>query len=93
MYKELASYIDSKYDSKNTIVVVEPGGPIFWGLSNYLKNDFSIISAEYLINVDTTKTMIYVDEMLGDKYWENHLNTETQKKLELVPFVGVYLYE
>lgn len=93
MYKELASYIDSKHDSKNTLIVVEPGGPIIWGLSYYLKNDFNIISAEQFKTISTSKKIIYVDEMLGDKYWENHLNTENQKKLKLVPFVGVFLYE
>ncbi|MGO4819198.1 glycosyltransferase family 39 protein [Flavobacterium sp. W22_SRS_FP1] len=93
MYKELASYIDSKHDSKNTIIVVEPGGPIIWGLSYYLKNDFNIISAKYFKPKNTSKNIIYIDEMLGDKYWENHLNSENQKKLKLVPFVGVFLYE
>lgn len=93
MYKELASYIDSKHNSKNTIIVVEPGGPVIWGLAYYLKSDFDIISAEQFKMISTSKKIIYVDEMLGDKYWENHLNTENQKKLKLVPFVGVLLYE
>jgi hypothetical protein len=34
-----------------------------------------------------------VDEMLGDKFWEGHLNNLEQEKLKLVPFVGVFLYE
>ena len=93
MYKELASYIDSKHDAQNTLIVVEPGGPIIWGLSYYLKNDFNIISAEHFKPLNTSKRIIYVDEMLGDEYWENKLNFESQKKLNLVPFVGVFLYE
>jgi len=93
MYRELAYYLDSKHDANNTIIVVEPGGPTIWGLSYYLKNDFSIISAEYFKESNTSKKIIYIDEMIGDKYWENHLNTENQKKLKLVPFVGLLLYE
>lgn len=93
MFKELAGYIDAKHNANNTIIVVEPGGPIIWGLSYYLKNDFSIISAQYRKSIDSSKMTIYVDEMLGDKFWEGHLNNAEQEKLKLVPFVGVYLYE
>ena len=93
MYRELACYIDSKHDPQNTLIVVEPGGPVIWGLSYYLKKNFNIISAEYVGQLKKSKNIIYVDEMLGDKYWENKINSESQKNLTLVPFVGVFLYE
>ena len=93
MYRELASYIDSKHNPQNTLIVVEPGGALIWGLSYYLKYDFNIISAAHFKPTNNSKKIIYVDEMLGDKYWENKLNTENQKKLKLVPFAGVFLYE
>ncbi|NVO20252.1 MAG: glycosyltransferase family 39 protein [Bacteroidetes bacterium] len=93
MYKQLAGYIDTKHDAKNTVIVVEPGGPVIWGLSYYLKNNFRIISAQYSQSIDPSKKIIYVDEVLGDKYSEGHLNNVEQAKLKLVPFVGVFLYE
>ncbi len=93
MFKELAGYIDAKHNAKETVIIVEPGGPIIWGLSYYLKNNFSIISAQYSNTIDSSKKIIYVDEMLGDKFWEGHLNNAEQEKLKLVPFVGVFLYE
>jgi uncharacterized membrane protein len=93
MIREVANYIDNRHTPENTILVVEPGGPMIWGLSNYLNQDFRIISASTPKNIERVQTIIYIDEMLGDVYWENHLDNQQQEKINFVPFVGVFLYE
>ena len=93
MFKELAGYINARHDPINTVIVVEPAGPAIWGLSYYLDSNFYIVSAEYSKTIDPSKRKIYVDEMLGDTYWEGHLNNKEQSNLKLVPFVGLFLYE
>ena len=93
MYRELAWYIDSRHNPQNTIIVVEPGGPVIWGLSNYLINDFLIVPAQDAVTIDSSKKVIFVDEKLGDIFWEDHLNAVDQNNLKLVPFVGLNLYE
>jgi uncharacterized membrane protein len=93
MYQELAAYIDSGHDPKNTLIVVEPKGAMLWGLANYLKGDYSIISAKDYKTISNNKKVVFVDEMLGVGFREGNLNNEEQQKLNLVPFVGVFLYE
>jgi uncharacterized membrane protein len=93
MIKEVANYIDSKYDSNNTMIVVEPSGVAIWGLSLYLNKDFQLVPASSLSSMKYSKRIIFVDEMLGDKNWENHLNNEDQSQRLSIPFVGITLYE
>jgi uncharacterized membrane protein len=93
MYRELAGYIETHHDAANTLIVVEPNGPIVWGLAYYLKEDFSIVIARGYNGKTNKKNTIYVDELLGVSYCEGRYNNEEQKKLRLVPFVGVSIYE
>jgi hypothetical protein len=93
MIKEVANYIDSKFDSANTLLVIEPSGVGIWGLSIYLNGNFEMISASNLNSISTSKRIIFVDEMLGDKIFENHLNNEEQNRMNSVPFVGLIVYE
>ena len=93
MMREVANYIDSKFESESTLVVVEPAGVAVWGLSLYLHGDFEMLSADDLKFIGTNKRIIFIDEMLGDKISENHLNHEEQIKMKSVPFVGLIVYE
>ena len=95
MYKELAYYIDIHHKPKNTIIVVEPKDAMIWGLAYYLEKDFRIVSAnENKANqMNNDRKYIYIDEMLGFKFMENHLNNAEQQQKKLIPFVGLNLYE
>jgi hypothetical protein len=93
MMREVANYIDSKFESESTLVVVEPGGVAVWGLSLYLHGDFEMLSADDLKFNATNKRIIFIDETLGDKISENHLNHQEQSRMKAVPFVGLILYE
>lgn len=93
MYREVASYIDSKHNPENTIIVVEPEGALTFGLIYYLNKNFTLIPAERYRKGITSDKAIFVDENLGVPFRENKLHKEEQKELNLIPFVGVYLYE
>ena len=93
MFRELAAYIDSNHDERNTLIVAEPNGVLIWGVANYINGNFQIVSAEHFGGKSDSLECIFIDEMIGDVYWENHLNNAAQSKMKLVPFAGVFLYE
>jgi hypothetical protein len=62
------------------------------GVAYYLKNNFMLVSENKSISKSDTSA-IYIDEMLGLSYCENKFHKEEKKRLELIPFVGVFLYK
>ena len=92
MFREVAGYLDGKFDSKRRILIIEPEGPMIFGVAYYLQNNFKIVPASRAPKL-IDPTTIYIDEMLGVINDENKLHTEQQSKLELIPFVGISLYK
>ena len=66
---------------------------MLWGLSYYLKQDFNIVRASDHTFIDEDSKIIYIDEMLGAGFRENLLNKTEQDQMDMVPFIGVFLYE
>jgi uncharacterized membrane protein len=92
MYREVASFLDSQFDSKKRILVFEPQGPLMVGVAYYLQNNFKLVPAHKTpVNLDSTT--VFIDEMLGVEYSENKYHLEQQKSLELIRFVAVNLYK
>ena len=92
MFREVAGFIDSQLDSKTKVLIFEPKGPLIVGVAYYLGNNFKIVPADN-ISDDLGSSAVYVDEMLGVAYRENKNHKKEQQKLELIPFVGVFLYK
>ena len=92
MFREVAGFIDTQIDSKTRVLVFEPKGPLIVGVAYYLGNNFKIVPADN-ISDDLGSSAVYVDEMLGVAYRENKNHKKEQEKLELIPFVGVFLYK
>jgi uncharacterized membrane protein len=92
MFREVAGFIDNHLDSKNSILVFEPKGPLVIGVAYYLQNNFKLITAD-LAPKDLGVNAVYIDEMLGVEFCENKLHRKQQEKLDLTPFVGVFLYK
>lgn len=93
MYRELSGYLDLNYNPNSTLIVVEPRGSMLWGLAFYIKQDFKVVRASDYYPVGKESKIIYIDEMLGAGFRENLLNTKEQDKMNMVPFIGVFLYE
>ena len=93
MYRELSGYIDLNYSADNTLIVVEPRGSMLWGLSYYIKQNFNVVSASDYNFINQDAKIIYIDEMLGAGFRENILNKNEQDEMDMVPFIGVFLYE
>ncbi len=92
MFREVAGFVDSQVDSNTRILVFEPQGPLMVGVAYYLQNNFKLVSANKTpIKLDSSA--VFIDEMLGVEYCENKYHVEQQKKLELTPFAGVFLYK
>jgi uncharacterized membrane protein len=92
MYQELCYFIDTHFQPESTLIVVEPRGAMAWGMAYYLQNDFSILTAKNYSNVNQSKKVIFIDEMLGVPNNEAKLHDEQQSKMTLVPFNAVFLY-
>lgn len=92
MLREVAGFVDNQIDSKSTILVFEPQGPLLIGVAYYLHNNFKLISA-HKIHAKSISSAVYIDEMLGLPTLEHKYHYKEQKKLELIPFVGVFLYK
>jgi hypothetical protein len=75
----------------NPIVVVEPNGPLNFGLSYYMKSDLRIEPASKFV-CDTLENVIFVDENLGVDFYERKLNTQEQSELKNIPFVGLNIF-
>lgn len=91
MNREMANYIDVSFAPENTIIVVEPEGPVTWAIAYYIKKNFTIVSAEHYKPVEGMSP-VYVDERIGFEFEEDKLNNEEQKGMKLIPFVGIFLY-
>ncbi|MFT4733401.1 MAG: putative membrane protein [Arcticibacterium sp.] len=92
MLREVAGFVDNRHGVENRTLVLEPKGPLAFGLSYYLNKNFDLMHAENgKIEVDANA--VYIDQMLGDTNVENRLDNEVQNNLELVPFAGVFLYQ
>jgi|LSQX01.2.fsa_nt_gb uncharacterized membrane protein len=92
MFREVAGFIDGQIDSNSKVLVFEPKGPLTIGVAYYLRNNFKITTADK-VPKELGASAIYIDEMLGVAYRENQFHNEQQKKLELIPFVGVFLFK
>jgi uncharacterized membrane protein len=92
MFREVASFVDSQFDPKKRKLVFEPQGPLMVGVAYYLNNNFKLVSENKAPAV-SDHSAVFIDEMLGLSYCENKFHREDKKKLELIPFVGVFLYE
>jgi uncharacterized membrane protein len=92
MFREVAGFLDSQVDDSSNVLVFEPKGPLMVGVAYYLHKNFSMVTAE---NADRSPVFkkVYIDEMLGVPYRENKFHREQQGQLELIPFVGVFLYK
>ena len=44
MFREVAGYLDGKFDSKRRILIIEPEGPMIFGVAYYLQNNFKLHS-------------------------------------------------
>lgn len=98
MNKEIAAFLDSTQKADKTILVVEPGGAIIWGLAYYLKNDFCITSAKNFNTLNQkelrlSKKIVFVDNLVGYSLRKKHFNTEEKKNLKPIYFGGLVLYE
>ncbi|MDB2463805.1 glycosyltransferase family 39 protein [Flavobacteriaceae bacterium] len=92
MFREVAGFIDGQLDSKTRILVFEPRGALMVGVAYYLENNFKLVSADNFSD-DIGLSAVYIDEMLGVANRENKYHGKEQEKLELIPFVGVFLYK
>jgi uncharacterized membrane protein len=92
MFREVSGYLDGNFDSKKRTLVMEPEGPMVFGVAYYLHNNFKIVPASRVPNLNDS-TVIYVDEMLGVTNEENKFHNSQQGKLQLIPFAGVFLYK
>jgi len=92
MYREVAGFIDGHLDPKSRVLVFEPKGPLMIGVAYYLQKNFILVPADKFSD-NLGLSAVYIDEMLGVTYCENKFNSKEQKQLELIPFVGVYLYK
>lgn len=101
MYRELASYIDVNKDSNKTLIVIESEGTLVWGIANYISNNFQVVfTKDYKSDnrfsnvIFTVETLdIHFDETLDYNYEDERIINNEQKRLKLIPFVGVNLYE
>jgi hypothetical protein len=92
MIREVAGYVDSQIDSKSTILVFEPEGPLMVGVAYYLNNNFRLSTAQRFPS-ELGPSAIYIDEMLGVASSENKFHNDQQKNLKKIPFVGISLYK
>jgi uncharacterized membrane protein len=92
MFREVAGFVDSQVDSQTKILVFEPQGPLMVGVAYYLQNNFKLVAA-HKTKVKLDSSAVFIDEMLGVEYCENKYHLGEQKKLELIPFVGVNIYK
>ena len=92
MFRELAIFLDTQIDPKSRILVLEPEGPLVAGIAYYANNNFKIISDNKKIK-NTESSAVYIDEMLGLEFCENKFHRKQKEKLELIPFVGIFLYK
>lgn len=92
MFRELAGYVDLQIESDDKVLVFEPKGPVVIGVAYYLKKNFKITFAENP-SIQLPTSAVYIDEMLGVPNRENKYHTKQQENLNLIPFVGVFLYE
>ena len=92
MFREVAWFLDGQLDSKTRVLVFEPKGPLMIGVAYYLQNNFKLAPAEN-ISYNLGSSAVYIDEMLGVAYRENMYHRKEQEKLELIPFIGVFLYK
>jgi uncharacterized membrane protein len=94
MFREVAAYIEMKYHPDEAILVLEQGGPLAFGLSYYLIQNYQLVSSiEY--NPNDPRKMILIQENLGLDTEISGYNfiPDSGKKLIMVPFVGINLYE
>ena len=91
MYREAAWYLDGLNNSNNICVVVEPNGPLNFGLSYYMKTNVRILPASKLVMTDSVN-LVFVDENLGVQHNEGKLNSNEQRLLKEIPFVGLNIY-
>lgn len=92
MFREVAGFVDGQLDSNNRVLVFEPKGPIVIGVAYYLQNNFRLMAVDSTTE-DSVNSAVYIDEMLGVTYNENKYNHKQQEALEMIPFVGVFLYK
>lgn len=92
MFREVAGFLDNQIDSEKKTLVFEPKGPLIIGIALYSKKNFKLIPANETPN-NLADSVVYIDEMLGVAYRENKFHLEQQKKLEIIPFVGVFMYK
>ena len=79
-------------DSETKVLVFEPKGPLLIGVAYYLQNNFKLTTVDQVpSNLGTSA--VYIDERLGIAYREDKYHQDQQQELELVPFVGVFLYK
>ena len=98
MNKEVALYLDSNVNPKNTILVVEPGGVIIWGLAYYLKNDYFITSIDNFNRLTKNELksynkVVFIEDMICYSFRMNHFNINEKSKLKKIEFVGFNLYK
>lgn len=92
MYREVGAFVDNNLDSKAKVLVFEPRGALTVGVAYYLNKNFKMTSAE-ITPEELNTSSVYIDEMLGVPYRENNYHSNQQENLELIPFVGVFLYK
>ena len=101
MYRELAAYIDANSDNDSTLIVIESKGTLVWGLANYINNNFQVVFATDYKSDHKFSNVLFVvetldvnlDETPGDIYEDAKTHNNEQKRLELIPFVGINLYK
>ena len=91
MYREAAWYLDGLNNSDDICVIVEPNGPLNFGLSYYMKTNVRMLPASKLDLADSSN-LVFVDENLGVPYNEGKLNSNEQRLLKEIPFVGLNIY-
>ena len=92
MFREVAFFLDTQVDPKSRILIFEPEGPLVAGIAYYTNSNFKIISSNKKKG-NTEPAAVYIDEMLGLEFRENKFNKNQKEKLELIPFVGIFLYK
>lgn len=92
MFREVASYIDNRYEPASTLIVIETRGPVVFGIANYIQGNFHVVFIEDYEPYENYNNVVFIEEVLGISY-RNLEDRNLKEGLNIVPFVGLNLYE